>query len=75
MSMTKEEALSRLSIEPEKKARKKTGPYAVLLIVALLLVAGALVLRMTKTAERKPIPLKAVAASPTNVRWPNTQAA
>ena len=66
MSMTKQEALSRLAIAPEKKARRNSGPYVVVLAVILFLIAGVAVMNMTKSAERKPIPLKAVTGAATN---------
>lgn len=49
------EALSRLAIPPEKKGRRKNGPFAVILLVAAVLVAGICLYVVTGKADRKPV--------------------
>jgi HlyD family secretion protein len=55
MSDTTENTLSKLQIAPEKKARRTSGPVFMIALVVGVLVVGAVVFAMTRSADRKPI--------------------
>ncbi|MFH0909508.1 MAG: efflux RND transporter periplasmic adaptor subunit [bacterium] len=66
------EALSRLSIPADKKAARKSGPTLLVAVIACFFIAGIILFAVTKTAERKPIPVAGI-TSPTNAA-PETRA-
>ncbi len=64
--MTKEN-LARLRIDPERKARRKTGPVALLVVVAALLMAGLMGYASSRKSSAAPpaaAPVAPVAAPP-----------
>ncbi len=58
MTAPTQEALGRLEIARDKKARRKAGPVVVIAVVAGVLIVGLIVLMATRKADRKPIPSK-----------------
>jgi HlyD family secretion protein len=55
---TTEQSLSRLTIPADKKARRKSGPFVMISIVAGVLVVALIVFSVMRNSERKPTPLK-----------------
>jgi HlyD family secretion protein len=55
---TTEQSLSRLTIPADKKARRKSGPFVMIGIVAGVLVVASIVFAVTRNSEQKPTPLK-----------------
>jgi RND family efflux transporter MFP subunit len=73
MSFEAQEAVRRLAIPPEKKARRVRGPGAMIAMAAATVAVLAAVFAATQHAERQPVPLKdgaAGAAGPTNAPAP-----
>jgi HlyD family secretion protein len=62
MNLAAHEAVRRLAIPPEKKARRARGPGAMVAIAAATVAALALAYAVTHQAERKPLPMKGGAA-------------
>ena len=58
MSDATNEALSRLRIAPEKKGRRRGGPKAMLVIVAVILLGTIVVFMATRRGDRGSVPAK-----------------
>ena len=59
------EALGRLSIPADKKAVRKSGPTILVGAIIVFFIVGIVLFAVTKTAERKPVPVPGIAV-PTN---------
>lgn len=70
MSETTENALSKLQIAPEKRVRRTSGPVVVFVLVVAVLIVGAVVLFLTRSAERKPIAMRASNVATASVSVP-----
>ena len=62
MSSSTQETLSKLTIDREKKSRRRIGPVTLLILVVTAIGIGFMIFVATGKAERKPIPSKTATA-------------
>jgi HlyD family secretion protein len=60
MNGSGEQSVSRLTIAPEKKTRRRSGPVVAIVAVAVLVIGGLVVFALTNQSERAPISSKHV---------------
>jgi hypothetical protein len=56
MSPSTRETLSKLTIAPENKSRRRMGPVALLILVVAVIGAGFIIFTATGKTDRKPVP-------------------
>ncbi len=64
MSPSSQETLSRLTIPPAQKGRRKAGPALLFVFVAAVIAIGLLILAATGKRDRKPTPSRAGEGAP-----------